>query len=60
MADIKRATTYEEQLDILERRGIVIDDENKCKEILENVNYSDTISLYHLAFPKDREERLRK
>lgn len=39
MPDVKAATTYEQQLDILCRRGVVIEDEEKCVEILKNLNY---------------------
>lgn len=39
MAMVKCATTYEEQLAILERRGVIIPDRSVCTQILENVNY---------------------
>ena len=52
MAEIKRATTYEEQLEILEQRGIVINDENACKKILENINYYRLLA-YLLPFKID-------
>ena len=52
MAEIKKATTYEEQLEILEQRGIVVNDENACKKILENINYYRLLA-YLLPFKID-------
>ena len=52
MAEIKKATTYEEQLEILEQRGIVISDEESCKKILENINYYRLLA-YLLPFKID-------
>ena len=52
MAEIKRATTYEEQLEILEQRGIVVSDEEACKKILENINYYRLLA-YLLPFKID-------
>ena len=49
MAEIKRATTYEEQLEILEKRGVIVDDENACVKILENINYY-RLMAYFLPF----------
>ena len=39
MAQLKKPTTYQEQLDILQRRNIVIDDPDRCAAVLESINY---------------------
>lgn len=52
MADIKRPTTYEEQLDLLESRGIIIDNPDYCKTVLENINYY-RLMAYFLPFKQD-------
>lgn len=52
MAEIKRATTYLEQLEMMENRGIVIDDEDFCVKILENVNYY-RLMAYFLPFKQE-------
>ena len=44
--EIKRATTYEEQLNILRNRGVVIEDEKKCEAILKNLNYYRLIAYF--------------
>lgn len=49
MADIKAATTYDQQLQILSNRGIVIDDTEKCRGILQNINYY-RLTAYCLPF----------
>ncbi|MFK4863333.1 hypothetical protein ACI1T5_08925 [Lactococcus petauri] len=36
---MKLAKSYDEQLEILENRGLYIDDKEKASEILSNVNY---------------------
>ena len=46
MADIKSATTHEQQLDILQQRGVIIEDEAKCAEILKNLNYYRLIAYF--------------
>lgn len=48
-AEIKRPTTYEEQIDILRNRGCFISDEAFCKIILSSVNYY-RLSAYFLPF----------
>lgn len=39
MAQLKKPTTYQEQLYILQTRNVVIDSPNLCSEILESINY---------------------
>lgn len=39
MADIKPFKTFEEQIEILENRGLIINNKNYAKFILSNVNY---------------------
>ena len=39
MAQLKKPTTYQEQLNILEARNLVIDSRDRCAEILEAINY---------------------
>ena len=39
MPEIKKATTYDQQIEILKNRGVRIEGETVCKEILENINY---------------------
>ena len=41
--ELKKPTTYEEQVALLKTKGIRIDDEDKCKAFLSRVNY------YHLS-----------
>ena len=47
--DLKQPTTYEEQVDILKKRGCVIDDEGFCKRKLEEINYY-RFTAYFLPF----------
>lgn len=49
MSELKKPTTYEEQLNILRERGIVIRDEAQCIRILESVNYY-RMTAYFLPF----------
>ena len=49
MAEIKKATTYDQQLQILSDRGIIIDDPEKCRRILQNINYY-RMTAYFLPF----------
>lgn len=49
MAEIKRATTYEQQLELLKSRGVIIEDPDKCTGILENLNYY-RLMAYFLPF----------
>lgn len=51
MNNTKCATTYDQQLTILEQRGVIIDDREKCKEILENLNYY-RLMAYFLPFKR--------
>lgn len=46
MAEVKAATTYEQQLSILRRRGVVIEDEAECVEILKNLNYYRLLAYF--------------
>ena len=49
MAQLKKPTTYQEQLDILQRRNIVIDDPDRCAAVLESINYY-RFTAYFLPF----------
>lgn len=49
MTELKKPTTYSEQLSILRGRGIVVQDEERCIKILENINYY-RMSAYFLPF----------
>lgn len=49
MTQLKKPTTYQEQLDILQKRNIVIDDPVRCVEVLESVNYY-RFTAYFLPF----------
>ena len=46
---MKSPTTYEEQLERLVSRGVVIEDEERCKKVLEDVNYY-RLTAYFLPF----------
>lgn len=39
MALLKKPTTYQEQLNILQARNVIIDSRDRCAEILESINY---------------------
>lgn len=49
MVHLKEPTTYQEQLDILQQRNIVIDDPVRCIAVLESVNYY-RFTAYFLPF----------
>lgn len=51
----KQATTLDEQIDILRRRGMVIVDENKAKEVLLDIGYY-RLGFYWFAFEKSYPE----
>lgn len=51
MTQLKKPTTYQEQLDILKSRGIIIDDPNQCIAVLETVNYY-RFTAYFLPFKR--------
>lgn len=51
MMQLKKPTTYQEQLDILKSRGIIIDDPNQCIAVLETVNYY-RFTAYFLPFKR--------
>lgn len=52
MCYTKPATTHEEQLSILERRGVIIENSESCKQILENINYY-RLTAYLLPFKQE-------
>lgn len=45
----KPATTYQEQITILKKRGLIIDDEARAIDILQNISYY-RLSAYYLPF----------
>lgn len=49
MLPLKKPTTYQEQLDILRKRNVTIDDVPRCTAILESVNYY-RFTAYFLPF----------
>lgn len=52
MTQLKKPTTYQEQLDILKARNIVIDDPARCVAVLESVNYY-RFTAYFLPFKQN-------
>lgn len=51
MVELKKPTTYDEQLSILRNRGAVIADDTFCKQRLEEINYY-RLTAYFLPFRK--------
>lgn len=49
MAQLKKPTSYQEQLNILKQRNVVIDDPNRCIAVFEGVNYY-RFTAYFLPF----------
>lgn len=49
MADLKKPTTYREQLDILQERNVIVDDPAQCVSVLETVSYY-RLTAYLLPF----------
>lgn len=47
--DVKKPTTFEEQLSIIRAKGFVVEDEEKCLNLLNHVNYY-ALSAYFLPF----------
>ena len=52
--ELKRATTFDEQAELLQKKGIIINDIHSCKEFLSRVNYY-RLSGYYLPFIKKDE-----
>ena len=52
MAEIKKATTYEEQLEILRNRGAIIVDDAFCSQKLAEINYY-RLTAYFLPFRQE-------
>lgn len=50
--DVKKPTTYAQQLEILKKRGCVIENETWALEVLKNINYY-RLSAYFIPFKKD-------
>ncbi|RYD03580.1 hypothetical protein N752_19425 [Desulforamulus aquiferis] len=48
---LKKATTFDEQIQILKQRGLIIDDEATCKSFLSSINYY-RFTAYLLPFKK--------
>lgn len=51
MADIKPFKTFDEQIEILENRGLIINDKNYARFILSNINYY-RFTAYLLTYKK--------
>lgn len=54
MSEVKKPTTYEEQIELLRARHCIIDDEQFCKEILSTISYY-RLSAYFLPFKESDE-----
>lgn len=52
MTEIKKATTYDEQLEILRNRGAIIADDVFCKQKLAEINYY-RLTAYFLPFRQE-------
>ena len=52
MAEIKKATTYKEQLEILRNRGVIIVDDAFCRQKLAEINYY-RLTAYFLPFRQE-------
>ena len=50
--EIKKATTYDEQLEILRNRGAIIVDDAFCRQKLAEINYY-RLTAYFLPFRKE-------
>lgn len=51
MTQLKKPTTYQEQLSLLKRRNVIVRDEDTCISILESVNYY-RLAAYLLPFKR--------
>lgn len=51
MTQLKKPTTYQEQLAILQKRNIVVDDPERCLKVLESINYY-RFTAYFLPFKR--------
>lgn len=51
MAQLKNPTSYQEQLNILKQRNVIIDDPDRCIAVLESVNYY-RFTAYFLPFKR--------
>ena len=47
--ELKKPTSYEEQISILEQRGCIIEDVQTCKSVLKAINYYH-LTAYFLPF----------
>lgn len=56
MRKLKSATTYSEQVSILEKRNVKISDYEACEQFLHNVNYY-RLSAYLLSFRQNETDR---
>lgn len=52
--ELKKATTFEEQVELLRQKGITITDINSCKDFLSKTNYY-RLTGYYLPFTKKEE-----
>lgn len=46
MLRLKKPTTYQEQLDILKKRNVVVDNQEQCEAILETLNYYRFVACF--------------
>lgn len=49
MTQLKKPTTYQEQLEIFKKRNVIIDDPEQCIKVLESINYY-RFTAYFLPF----------
>ena len=54
--ELKKPTTFEEQIKLLEQKGINITKHDTCKDFLSRTNYY-RLSGYYLPFIKKDEEK---
>ncbi|MBH9879406.1 abortive infection bacteriophage resistance protein, partial [Clostridioides difficile] len=52
MVEVKEEKTFDEQIDILKSRGLIINDKEDAKFVLSNVNYY-RFTAYLLSFKND-------
>ena len=52
MAELKKPTTYREQLEILRARNVIVEDEPRCLDVLASINYY-RFAAYFLPFKQD-------
>ncbi len=57
--ELKKPTTYDQQVELLKNKGIVIENEESCKRFLSRVNYYH-FSGYVLPYMNRKENKYRE